>query len=75
MLGPLIPGCIVIAFPALIQIARAAVANPAILMNALPFCVLFAVWLVIFIPVRRRRIQKLQSELDLLNRLAGSTPH
>lgn len=75
MLGPLIPGCIVIAFPALIQIARAAVANPAILINALPFCVLFVVWLVIFIPVRRRKIRKLQSEIDMLNRLAGSTPH
>jgi len=75
MVGPLIPGCIVIAFPALIQIARAAVANPAILINAVPFCVLFAAWLAIFIPVRRRKIQKLQSELDMLNRLAGSTPH
>ncbi|MGA2600402.1 MAG: hypothetical protein ABSH09_25835 [Bryobacteraceae bacterium] len=75
MLGPLIPGCIVIAFPALIQIARAAVANPAILINAVPFCVLFAVWLTIFIPVRRRRILKLQGEIEMLNRLAGSTPH
>jgi len=75
MLGPLIPGCIVIAFPALIQIARAAVAKPSILINALPFCVLFAVWLAIFIPVRRRKILKLQGEIDMLNRLADGTPH
>jgi hypothetical protein len=74
MLGPLIPGCIVIAFPALIQIARAAVANPAILINALPFCVLFAVWLAIFIPVRRRRILKLQGEIDMLDRLTSDPP-
>lgn len=75
MLGPLIPGCIVIAFPALIQIARAAAVNPAILINAAPFCVLFVVRLAIFIPVRRRKIQKLQNELAMLNRLAASTPH
>jgi hypothetical protein len=66
MLAPLLPGAIVFAasgIPALIHVASA---NPAILINSLPFCILLAVWLVFVPVVRKRRLKAIQQELDAL---------
>ena len=45
MSAPLIPG-IVFTLPAFAPVLRKALQNPKVLLNALPFCVLLAVWLV-----------------------------
>jgi len=75
MVAPIIPGAILYALPVIVPLVRNILANPAILMNAVPLCVLFAIWLVIMFPRRKRKLRKIQSEIDMVNRLAGSTPH
>jgi hypothetical protein len=45
MVAPLIPGCLVVALPVIASLLQKVSANPTILINALPFCVLFAIWL------------------------------
>jgi len=66
MLAPFLPGAIVFVASAVPIVTRAASTNPAILVNAVPFCVLLAVWLVALPIVRRRRLRKIQEELDAL---------
>ena len=39
---------------------------PRFLLNNLPFFVLLAIWLAIFFPMRKRRLRKLQQEIDEL---------
>jgi hypothetical protein len=74
MVAPLIPGCLVVALPVIAPLWRKASANPAILINALPFCVLFAIWLALVFPVRRRRLRNLEREIDILDRLVSTSP-
>ena len=74
MVAALVPGCVVFALPGIAPLARKASDNPAILINALPFGVLFAIWLALMFPVRRRRLRKLQGELAMLDRLAHPSP-
>jgi hypothetical protein len=66
MLAPLLPGAIVFAASGVPSLIHAASANPAVLMNGLPFCILLAVWLVLVPVVRRRRVKAIQQELDAL---------
>jgi hypothetical protein len=66
MVLPLLPGAIVSAIPVIPAIVRAASANPSIVLNAAPFCVLLAVWLVLVPVLRRRNLKKIQQELDAL---------
>jgi hypothetical protein len=70
MAGPLIPGCLLIAAPYLEPLARTAAERPAVLLNATPFFVLLAVWAVLIFPVRKRRLQEVQRELEALDRMA-----
>jgi ABC-type antimicrobial peptide transport system permease subunit len=66
MLAPLLPGAIVFAIIAIPALVRAASADRAIWVNAIPFCVMLAVWLVLLPVVRRRNLKKIQQELDAL---------
>ena len=71
MVAPLIPGSIVFALPGIAPLLRKAIEDPkVVLTNALPFCVLFASWLVFLLPVRRRRLRKIEGEIATLDRLA-----
>jgi hypothetical protein len=73
MVAPLIPGSIAVALPAIAPLLRKAEEDPkVVLSNALPFCVLFAILLVFLLPVRRRRLRKIQGEIDTLDRLVHS---
>jgi len=65
-LAPLLPGAIVVAASGIRAVIRAASTNPAILINGAPFCVLLAVWLVALPVVRKRRLKKVQQELEAL---------
>ena len=40
--------------------------NSRLLLNVMPVCVLFAIWLFAFFPARRRKLRKLQQEIDEL---------
>jgi hypothetical protein len=66
MLAPLVPGAIVFAIIAVPVVVRAASANRAIFINAIPFCVMLAVWLLLLPVMRRRNLKKIQQELDAL---------
>jgi hypothetical protein len=73
MVAPLIPGSIVFALPGIAPLLRKALEDPkVVLTNALPFCVLFAILLAFLLPVRRRRLRKIQGEIDMLDQLAHS---
>jgi hypothetical protein len=74
MVAPLIPGCLVVALPLIAPLWQKASGNPTILINALPFCVFFAIWLALIFPVRRRRLRKIQREMDILDRLVSTSP-
>jgi hypothetical protein len=65
-LAPLFPGAIVLAVPVVPPIVRAASANPSILINAAPFFIILAVWVVFMTVVRKRWLKKVQQELDSL---------
>jgi hypothetical protein len=43
-----------------------ALGSPRLALNVLPLCVILAIWFAIFFPLRRRRQQKLQREIDEL---------
>jgi uncharacterized membrane protein YfcA len=58
-------GLAFVVLPALI----AALKTPRLLLNAIPFFVLLAAWIVAFIHIRKREQQNLQSEIDELNAL------
>jgi hypothetical protein len=66
MLAPLLPGAIVFAYPGVAPLVHAASANPAVLINGIPFLVLLAAWLVLFPVMRNRRMKEIQRELDAL---------
>jgi hypothetical protein len=66
MLAPLIPGAIVFALPALPPLVRKVSEDPSILVNAAPFLTLLAIWFALIFPIRRRKLLKLQREIDLL---------
>jgi len=53
-------GLALIIVPELIK----ALASPRLALNVLPFCVVLAIWLAIFFPLRKRRLQKLQQEIE-----------
>src|ERR1035441_557409 len=73
MVAPLIPGSIVFALPGIAPLLRKVLENPkVVLTNALPFCVLFAIWLVFLLPVRRRKLRKIEGEIATLDQLADS---
>jgi hypothetical protein len=73
MVAPLIPGAVVFALPVTGPSLRKALEEPkVVLTNALPVCVLLAIWLVVLLPVRRRKLRKIQGEIDLLDQLAYS---
>jgi hypothetical protein len=67
VLAPLLPGALVFALLAIPALVRAASANPSILINTVPFCVILAVWVVFITVVRKRRLRKIQQELDALS--------
>jgi len=48
-----------------------AIERPPLLMNVLPVLILLALWIVIFVPMRRRNLTKLQQEIDELRLLGG----
>jgi len=56
-------GLALIIVPGLIK----ALGDPRLALNVLPVCVLLAIWLAIFFPMRKRRQQKLQHEIDELD--------
>ena len=58
-------GLAFVVLPALI----AALKTPRLLLNAIPFFVLLAGWIVAFVHIRKREQQNLQSEIDELNAL------
>ncbi len=66
MLAPLLPGAIVFALPSIAPLVRTVSTNPAILINALPLCVLLGVFLVGISVVRKRNLKKINQELDAL---------
>lgn len=73
MVAPLIPGAVVFALPVIGPFLRKALEDPkVVLTNAVPICVLLAIWLVFLLPVRRRRLWKIQGEIDTLDQLAHS---
>jgi hypothetical protein len=73
MVAPLIPGAVVFALPVIGPFLRKALEDPkVVLTNAVPICVLLAIWLVFLLPVRRRRLRKIQGEIDTLDQLAHS---
>jgi hypothetical protein len=75
MVIPLIPGWIVFALPHIAPLIRQMLRDPGIfLINALPVSVLFAIWLTLIFPVQRRRVRKIQQEIDTLDRLIHSSP-
>jgi hypothetical protein len=65
--GPLIPGVVVSALPWIPAIVQAVSKNPAVLLNALPFFICLTVWLVMFFPLRLRKLREIQQELDSLS--------
>jgi hypothetical protein len=56
-----------LAFLVVIPVLMGALQNPRILVNALPFCVMLGIWLVVFLSTRKRKQQELQQEIDELN--------
>jgi hypothetical protein len=73
MVAPLIPGAVVFALPGIGPFLRKALEDPkVVLTNAVPICVLLAIWLVLLLPVRRRKLRKIQGEIDTLDQLAHS---
>jgi hypothetical protein len=73
MVAPLIPGAVVFALPAIGPFLRKALEDPKVaLSNALPICLLLTIWLVFLLPVRRRKLRKMQGEIDLVDQLAHS---
>lgn len=58
-------GAALFLLPSLIQ----TIGSPRLLLNFAPIFVLLAVWLAIFIPRRRRSLQKMQSEIEQLRAL------
>jgi hypothetical protein len=64
--GPLIPGVVVSALPWIPAITQAVSKNPAVLLKALPFLICVIVWLVMFFPLRLRKLREIQQELDTL---------
>ncbi|HXB71440.1 MAG TPA: hypothetical protein VNY05_24610 [Candidatus Acidoferrales bacterium] len=73
MVASLIPGAVVFALPVIGPFLRKALEDPKmVLTNALPVCVLFATWLAFLLPVRRRRLRKIQGEIDMVDQLAHS---
>ncbi|MEP6715165.1 MAG: hypothetical protein ABJC09_06300 [Terriglobia bacterium] len=69
VLAPLVPGAVVAALPAIASVSRQVAANPALIARIAPFCVLLAVWFLIFVPGRRRRLRNIDRELEELDRL------
>lgn len=59
-------GLAIVLVPPLIQALATA---PPLLVNALPFFVLLAIWFALFFPMRKRKQNKLQREIDELNAL------
>ena len=59
VLAGLLPGAVLFAVPLIAP-------NPKRVWNALPFCILLAVWLILVFPMRRRKIRELQREIDIL---------
>lgn len=55
-------GLAMVLVPALVKSVQA----PRLLVNAVPFFVLLAIWLAIFFPMRKRNQQKLQQEIEEL---------
>jgi hypothetical protein len=55
-------GLALVIVPELIKALR----SPRLALNVLPVCVLLAIWLAIFFPLRKRRLQKLQQEIEEL---------
>ncbi len=68
----MLPGCIVFALPFIVPLVRKASQEPAILINAVPLCVLIAMWLLMVFSMRRRTLQKIQRELEVLDGLTGN---
>jgi hypothetical protein len=58
-------GLAVVIVPPLISVLR----TPRLLVNAVPFFVLLAIWLAVFFPMRKRQQRRLQQEIDELNAL------
>jgi hypothetical protein len=58
-------GMAVVIIPGLIE----ALKTPRLLLNLLPFFVLLVTWLVVFFSMRRRKLRKLQGEIDELKML------
>jgi hypothetical protein len=54
---------------ALIPVLAKASESPRMLLNAAPFFVLLLVWFALFFPMRRRKRQKIQRDIDELNRM------
>jgi hypothetical protein len=69
MLAPLVPGGIILALPGISSLVHTWSQNPVMLVNALPVCGLLVIWLTLIFPVRKRRLRKIQQELDMLNGL------
>src|ERR1017187_7561827 len=73
MVAPLIPGAVVFALPVIGAFLRKALEDPkVVLTNALPIGVLLVIWLVFLLPVRTRKLRKMQAEIDTLDQLANS---
>ena len=60
-------GLALVIIPELIGVLR----SPRLLLNAVPFFVLLAIWLVVFFSLRKRNQRQLQREIDELKALEG----
>lgn len=63
-------GVALVAAPALVRANQ----TPRLFMNVLPLFVLFILWLALFFPMRKRRRQKLQREIDELHGFESGNP-
>ncbi len=63
-------GMALVAVPALVR----AIQTPRLFMNVLPLFVLFILWLALFFPMRKRRRQKLQQEIEELRGFESGNP-
>jgi hypothetical protein len=69
--APIMPGAIVFALPGIAPLLRMIARDPKmVLTNSMPFCIMLAIWFVLVLPARRRRLRKIQRELDTLDGLA-----
>lgn len=73
MAAPMLPGAVLFVLPGVGPLVRMVMAAPRMaLTNSLPFLMVMVVWLALMVPVRRRRLRKIQGEIEALERLGAN---